>query len=125
MAPVTSTALDAAPDDRSGAASGVNNAVARTAGLLAVAAIPGLVGLTGDALREPELLDPGFDRAMVVAAITVAVAGVMSLVLLPGRLPVAPADVGRERSHPCPVHGEPSLVVDVDQEVGAGVNRGR
>ncbi|NNE11834.1 MAG: MFS transporter, partial [Ilumatobacter sp.] len=33
VAPVTSTALDAAPDDRSGAASGVNNAVARTAGL--------------------------------------------------------------------------------------------
>ncbi len=83
VAPVTTTALGSVPDERAGAASGVNNAVARTGGLLAVAAIPGFVGLTGDALGDPALLEPGFDRAMVLSAAIVAAAGVGALLLLP------------------------------------------
>ena len=72
VAPVTATALGSVPDHRSGAASGVNNAVARTGQLLAVSAIPPLVGLTGDALSDPVLLDDGFDGAMLVGAGLVA-----------------------------------------------------
>lgn len=106
VAPVTSTALGAAPDSRAGAASGVNNAVARTGGLLAVAAVPGLVGLTGDALGDPAQLGPGFDDAMRWSAAMVAAAGLGTFVLLP-RDVVEPAQV---HSQACPVDGPASSV---------------
>ncbi|MGB5755341.1 MAG: hypothetical protein WBM50_00375, partial [Acidimicrobiales bacterium] len=51
-----------------GSASGTNNAVSRTGQLLAIAAIPRLVGLTGDALSDAEQLNDGFDVAMVIGA---------------------------------------------------------
>ena len=53
VAPLTATVLAAAPEDRAGIASGVNNAVARAGSLLAVAALPVAVGLSGDAVRRP------------------------------------------------------------------------
>lgn len=68
VAPVTATALGSVPDQRSGAASGANNAIARTGQLLAVAAVPPLVGLTGDALNSPTVLGAGFPDAMLVGA---------------------------------------------------------
>lgn len=82
VAPVTATALGAVPENRAGAASGVNNAVARTGQLLAVAAIPPLVGLTGDALSDPVQLDDSFGTAMFVGAALVALGGVASFVFL-------------------------------------------
>ncbi len=68
VAPVTATALHAVPDNLAGAASGTNNAVSRTGQLLAIAATPPLVGLTGDALSDPEQLNDGFGLAMVIGA---------------------------------------------------------
>ena len=50
---MTATALAAADSDDAGIASGINNAVARVAGLLAVAVLPLLAGLTGEAFYDP------------------------------------------------------------------------
>ncbi len=84
VAPVTSLALGSVPDGRSGAASGTNNAVARTGQLLAVAAIPPLVGLTGDALGDPVQLDDGFAAAMLAGAALVALGGLGAWITLAG-----------------------------------------
>jgi EmrB/QacA subfamily drug resistance transporter len=94
VAPLTATVLAAAEDRHAGIASGVNNAVARAGGLLAVAAIPVLVGLTGSAYAVPSLFDAGFDRAMIVCAVLFAAGGVLSLVTI--RAPLTErADTGR------------------------------
>ena len=63
VAPLTSTALSSVPAHHSGLASGVNNAVARTASLLAIAAIPVMAGLNGDVFTQPDSFDHGFEVA--------------------------------------------------------------
>ena len=65
VAPVTATVLAAADARHSGIASGINNAVARVAGLLAVAVLPLIAGLTGDKFYDPAAMTDGFRMAMV------------------------------------------------------------
>ena len=69
VAPVTATVLAAVDSSRSGIASGVNNAVARVASLLAVAVIPVIAGLTGDKFYEPSAMTHGFHVGMIACAV--------------------------------------------------------
>jgi EmrB/QacA subfamily drug resistance transporter len=74
VAPLTATVLASVDTARAGLASGINNAAARAAGLVAVAALPLLAGMGPEAYRLPDAFDDAFRRAMVLCA-AVLVAG--------------------------------------------------
>ncbi len=80
VAPLTATVLAAAPDEHAGLASGVNNAVARTGALLAVAALPLVVGLSGAEYADPVALDAAYRSAMLVCAVLLAAGGLTAFV---------------------------------------------
>ncbi|MEZ0073075.1 MFS transporter [Planotetraspora sp. GP83] len=82
VAPLTATVLATAEERYAGVASGVNNALARTGSLLAVAAVPPLVGLMGDAYNSPAAFTHGYHTAMLISAAMLALAALVAFLTI-------------------------------------------
>ena len=85
VAPLTATALGAVSDEHAGVASGVNNAVARTGQLLAVAAVPLIAGFAPGADVGAAELITGFETVLRVSAVVAAGAAAVAWVTVGGR----------------------------------------
>lgn len=102
VAPLTASVLAAAPDRFAGAASGLNNAAARVGGLLAVAALPLLVGLSGAGYRMAGQLSAAYRAALFWCAGLMLAGAALAAVLVRRPHPML-------RSGPPPEPGAPPL----------------
>ena len=80
VAPLTSSVLAAAPDRYAGTASGINNAVARTGSLFAVAALPAAVGISGDDYARASTFTSGYAQALLICSVLLVLGGAVSFV---------------------------------------------
>jgi EmrB/QacA subfamily drug resistance transporter len=107
VAPLTATALSSAPEEKTGLASAVNNTVARTGSLLAVALLPALAGITGDSYLHAPVFESGFQRAALIAAAVCAAAGVLAALTIRNPRTPAAAQPLLEGHYHCEVDAPP------------------
>lgn len=79
VAPLTSTVLAAAPPEHAGVASAINNDVARSASLVAVAFLPAVTGITGDSYLHPARFSHSFHNSVLLAGAICAAGGVLAV----------------------------------------------
>jgi EmrB/QacA subfamily drug resistance transporter len=101
VAPLSATVMGSVSADHVSVASGVNNAIARTASLASLALIPVVSGLTS-AVGAAEVTD-AVRTSLVITAVIAAAAAPISFVGLGRRVPSARS----ARRHYCPVDGPP------------------
>jgi EmrB/QacA subfamily drug resistance transporter len=101
VAPLTATVMASADPDHAGIASGVNNAVARTASLAALAGVPVVAGLTS-AVGSTAITD----ACRIALLIGAALAAIASPVMFFGLAPVVTAPRTLRKLH-CAVDGPP------------------
>jgi EmrB/QacA subfamily drug resistance transporter len=103
VAPLTAAVLAAIEDRHAGIASGINNAVARIASLLAVALIPLAAGMSGTS-GDPDAFTEAFHRAVLIAAGLCLVGGLISFLTIRRLAPVSSAPPAAPDQ--CPECGE-------------------
>ncbi len=111
VSPLTATVLGAAPVEHAGLASAVNNAVARTAGLIAVAVLPAAAGLTAASYLRPSDFGSGFGLAMWLAAGACALGGVVAAFTI-RREPVPGLAAEEGARFSCPLDAPPMCTPD-------------
>lgn len=110
VAPLTSTALSSAPAQHAGMASAVNNDVARAAGLIAVAVLPAIAGITGSAYLHPATFSSGFHTAVLLSGGLCVLSGLMAAATIrnPAKAPEGEGAGPAARQRSCGLDAPPN-----------------
>jgi hypothetical protein len=121
VAPLTATAMSSAPVRDAGIASAVNNDLARFGGLLAIALLPAVAGITGTAYLHPDALAAGFRTAVLISGGLCAAGGLLAAFTItnPNEHPRPVGAPLREQCLHCALDAPP-LTTSVSQPAGSG-----